>query len=470
MAFTRRELLGDALAVALAAEALGPSLSAAAAPRRYARQARQVREVYHEAWHAYRTYAFGADELRPVSKTSASFFLPGRSVGLTIFEAIDTLYLMGLDAEVRVARRWLVDHFDPAIDGDVSVFEATIRLLGGLIAAYRVTRDRALLSKARELGDRLLPAFERSPTGMPYHRVNLATGAVSGRGLSVGECTNLAEFAELSRLTGNPRYLAAAKRAAAAIVARRSALDLLPTSIDVETGRFLEPDTTIDPPVDSFYESLWDGWVATADAELLAWFRLLRAATLRHQFVQRPSGRWWFGHVDFRTGAATRSEASELSVYYAGLLAQSGRRLAARRYIASWTALLDHHALLPERVDTLTGAVLDPQNQLRPEYVDACLAGWLSTGDERYRRLAARYWRRELKHCHVQGRGMTVALDVTSEPVRLGDLTPGYWFSESPKYYWLLFSNTERFDYERNLLTTEGKVLRGLRRRPAARR
>jgi len=294
--------------------------------------------------------------------------------------------------------------------------------------------------------------------------VNLASGAVSGRGLSVGECTNLAELGELSRLTGSPRYFAAGKRAAAAIVARRSALDLLPTSIDVETGRFIEPDSGIDPPVDSFFESLWDGWLATRDHELLAWFELLRAATLRHQLVRRPSGQWWFVHVDFRTGATTRSDASELSVYYAGLLAQSGKRLSARRYIASWTALLDRYPLLPERVDSITGAVLDPQNQLRPEYVDACLAGWLATGDERYRRLAARHWRREREHCRVRDRGMTIALDVTSTPVRLGDLTPGYWFAESPKYYWLMFSRCERFDYRRNLLSTEGKLLRGARR------
>jgi mannosyl-oligosaccharide alpha-1,2-mannosidase len=30
------------------------------------------------------------------------------------------------------------------------------------------------------------------------------------------------------------------------------------------------------------------------------------------------------------------------------------------------------------------------------------------------------------------------------------------------KYYWLLFSDTPRFDYSSNYLSTEGNVLRGM--------
>ena len=32
------------------------------------------------------------------------------------------------------------------------------------------------------------------------------------------------------------------------------------------------------------------------------------------------------------------------------------------------------------------------------------------------------------------------------------------------KYYWLIFSDCARFDYRDNYLSTEGNVLRGLRR------
>ena len=39
----------------------------------------------------------------------------------------------------------------------------------------------------------------------------------------------------------------------------------------------------------------------------------------------------------------------------------------------------------------------------------------------------------------------------------------GYWWSEQMKYYWLLFSNTDRFDYKTNYLSTEGNVFVGLK-------
>lgn len=469
---TRRRLLEDSLALAVTTGALGPAAALAAPTKKkpakknpYAKQAKQVRDVYREAWRTYCQFAFGADQLRPVSGKPTTFYLNDRSTGLTIFEAIDTLWLMGLDTQVEVARKWIAEEFSPAIPGQISVFETTIRLMGGLLAGYHVTRDPKLLGRAVELGDRLLPAFN-SPTGIPYQRVDLATGAVWGPGTAIGEVNHLAEFAELSRLTRRPQYYAAAKKAAAAVVARRSKLGLLPTSIHVETGAVLNPEASMDPPVESFMEALWDGWRLTRDPDLLSWFRTLQSGVLSHLLVQRPSGRWWFKHAEYTSGNEIGSGALELSAYYPGLLAESGERVHARRVLASWTALLDRYPILPLGLDTVSGAVTNPANELYPEYVDACFTAWLWTGDERYRRLAARYWDRERRTCRVPGRGLTIAGDVTRAPVVLGDLTPGYWFSETPKYLWLLFSGTERFDYRRGkaLLTTEGKLLRGRRR------
>ncbi|CAF4958621.1 unnamed protein product, partial [Rotaria socialis] len=40
--------------------------------------------------------------------------------------------------------------------------------------------DNELLDLAHDLASRLLPAFERTPHGLPYPRVNLMTGMVDG--------------------------------------------------------------------------------------------------------------------------------------------------------------------------------------------------------------------------------------------------------------------------------------------------
>jgi hypothetical protein len=68
-----------------------------------------------------------------------------------------------------------------AAKGDVSFFETTIRVLGGLLSSYETTCglpegcDQGLLDKARECGDRLLKAFS-SPSGLPYATINMQSG------------------------------------------------------------------------------------------------------------------------------------------------------------------------------------------------------------------------------------------------------------------------------------------------------
>ncbi|HEY8432997.1 MAG TPA: glycoside hydrolase family 47 protein, partial [Sphingomicrobium sp.] len=60
--------------------------------------------------------------------------------------------------------------------------------------------------------------------------------------------------------------------------------------------------------------------------------------------------------------------------------------------------------------------------------------------------------------------GYAALADVTATPKAQSDHCPAYWWSEQMKYYYLIFSDTPRFDYRRNYLSTEGNVLRGFRR------
>jgi len=56
------------------------------------RQKAIVDEFLH-AWSNYKKYAWGHDELKPVSRGWIDFM----GVGLTIVDSLDTLYLMGLN-------------------------------------------------------------------------------------------------------------------------------------------------------------------------------------------------------------------------------------------------------------------------------------------------------------------------------------------------------------------------------------
>lgn len=49
------------------------------------------------------------------------------------------------------------------------------RVLGGLLNAYDLCGEKVFLEKAKDLADKLLPAWN-TPSGIPYNRINLAYG------------------------------------------------------------------------------------------------------------------------------------------------------------------------------------------------------------------------------------------------------------------------------------------------------
>src|SRR5438034_7638819 len=143
--------------------------------------AADVRKELLETYQSYKRLAFGHDQLMPVSGGFSEFFDDAHPVGLTIVEALDTLWFMGLDAEVAEGVAWIRDHLDfHAVAQPVQIFETNIRMVGGLLSGYLTTGERVLLAKAKDIADILMPAFERSPTGAPYRFVNPSTGEVSG--------------------------------------------------------------------------------------------------------------------------------------------------------------------------------------------------------------------------------------------------------------------------------------------------
>ena len=113
-------------------------------------------------------------------------------------------------------------------------------MVGGLLSGWLATRNRTLLSLAHELADRLLPAFTKSPIGIPYRFVNLKTGKVRDPQTFPAELgTYISEFGTLSRAIADTRYYDVAKKAAKACFDRRSAIDLVADTIDAETGKWL---------------------------------------------------------------------------------------------------------------------------------------------------------------------------------------------------------------------------------------
>ena len=118
-------------------------------------------EAFKHAWTNYRTYAWGHDHLKPISKSAQNWF----GLGLTLIDSLDTMYIMNLKDEFEEAKDWVENKLDLNIDKDVNLFETTIRVLGGLLSAYHLSKDNVFLDKATDVGTRLMGSFT-SPSGM----------------------------------------------------------------------------------------------------------------------------------------------------------------------------------------------------------------------------------------------------------------------------------------------------------------
>lgn len=454
----RRSFLGGASAALLAnrASALGQGEG-------WHELGEDVRSEMRWAWEQYRQHAWGKDQIKPISGGFESFPLKDHHVGLTIIEALDTLWVMGLDDEFRDGVEWVKTNADFDIDGEVSVFETSIRLVGGLLSAWHACGDPVLLAKSRDLASRLLQSFLASPIGIPHRFINLRTAALRGEETNPAEIgTFIPEFGLLSRATGDERFRAAAKRAQVAIFERRSKIGLLADAIDCMTGEWKSRRATIGPPSDSFYEYLWDGWDLLADRDCLRMYRTCTNAILKHQALRR-AGKLWFANVDFQTGEPLDSEQDELGSFYGGLLAQGGDSAFGAAHTRTWAKVQARYGVLPESINSTDMSALSLTNALRPELADAAFNHWLLDRRDEWRAICRDHYL-AMKRWNKARFGYATLGDVTAYPKVQTDHCPGYWWSEQMKYYYLAFSDTARFDYRRNYLSTEGNILRGLRR------
>src|SRR5213592_4847166 len=214
----------------------------------------QVKSEFLHAWSGYKKYAWGHDDLKPLSKSHHDWY--AQPLLMTPVDALDTMILMGLKEEADSTRQYIIQNLSFDKDFYVQNFEISIRLLGGLLSSYQLTGDQRLLVLAEDLGNRLLPVFD-SPTGIPYRYVNLKTGKVRGAETNPAEAgTLLIEFGTLAKLTHKQVFYDKAKRALVEIYNRRSPIGLVGTWINIESGQWTDTDSHISGAIDSYYEYL----------------------------------------------------------------------------------------------------------------------------------------------------------------------------------------------------------------------
>ncbi len=427
--------------------------------------ANEVKAEFLHAWNGYKKYAWGHDDLKPLSKTHHDWY--AQPLLMTPVDALDTLMIMGFKDEAAQTKQYILENLSFDKDIYVQNFEITIRLLGGLLSAYQLTGDRRLLRLAEDLGNRLLPVFN-SPTGLPYRYVNLRTGKVRGEVTNPAETgTLLIEFGTLSKLTRKPVFYEKAKRALVETYSRRSPLGLIGTRVNVETGRWTNTDSHISAEIDSYYEYLLKCWLLFDDQDCKRmWQESIRAINRyladepRRPGGQQTNRELWYGHADMNSGKRTATVYGALDAFFPAALALSGDLDRASRLQASSFKMWNQHGIEPEEFDYEKMQVVSAGYPLRPEIVESTYYLFHYTKNSRYLRMGESLFRDFVKHCRSEAGYAALKSVVTKEK---SDSMQSFLFAETFKYFYLLFSPPNTLNFNRVIFNTEAHPMRRTR-------
>lgn len=409
-----------------------------------ARQLRdEVREMFYHAFDGYMEHAFPLDELRPLS-CEGEDSLGGYA--LTLVDSLDTLALLGDRERFTTSVEWIGKNLQFDINKTVSVFETTIRVLGGLLSAHLIASDYAtgmkipsydnqLLNLAEDLARRLLPAFD-TPTGIPFGSVNLLHGVDEHESKitsTAGGGTLTLEFGVLSRLTNDPIFEQVTKKAVLGIWARRSKLNLVGAHINVFTGEWTQKDAGIGTSIDSFYEYLLKAYLLFGDEEYLYIFQESYQAAM-HYLFNDP----WYVEVNMDSAAIVWPLFNSLQAFWPGLQVLAGDIDPAVRTHAAFFSVWKRYGFTPEGFNLATLTIQQGQKSypLRPELIESTYLLYKATRDPRYldagRDMVAslQYGTRcPCGYCHIS--------DV--EFHKKEDHMESFFLAETVKYLWLLF-------------------------------
>eukprot|EP01012_Entosiphon_sulcatum_P014424 TRINITY_DN19456_c0_g1_i1.p1 TRINITY_DN19456_c0_g1~~TRINITY_DN19456_c0_g1_i1.p1 ORF type:complete len:525 (+),score=88.78 TRINITY_DN19456_c0_g1_i1:31-1605(+) len=419
----------------------------------------KVKEMFYHGYRGYMRHAFPADELQPLSCQGMETW---GSYSLTLLDALDTLVAVGDHEEFHTQVQWVLRNLDFHKDVNVSVFETNIRVLGGLLAAHMLYEENVvsphaaqyngtLLRLALDLGYRLLKAFN-TPTGIPYGTVNLLNGVPPDEVMVTSTAsggTYLLEFNMLSRLTGDNSFERAARRATAALFARRSSLGLVGNHINISSGEWTHKDAGIGSGIDSFYEYMFKAYILYREPEYLHMFN--ESVKAIEQYLYKPP---WYVEVHMYNGAVVWPLYNSLQGFWPGIQATAGQYAKAKETVRAFHGVWRRFGAVPEGFNLLHGKVQPGQHSypLRPELAESIYYLYLVTHDPVFL-----YMGQDMVYGIERTRtscGFATVHDVESTS-DLEDRMESFFLSETCKYLYLLFDEGNRLNYG-YVFNTEG--------------
>ncbi|CAE6430564.1 unnamed protein product [Rhizoctonia solani] len=430
-------------------------------------------DLFTSAYTDYKKYAWGHDSLAPLNKT----FIDDRNGwGATIVDAMSTMKIMGLEDLFAEAVEFSskIDFSRSKTPDNVSLFETTIRYLGGLISAYELggKKDRALIDRAQDVGNKLSHGWQGN-NDFPYNNLNFTSDVpvIEESGIAVAG-TLILEWAKLAEYTGNKTYLELAEKSMRRIGTNDSPLPGLPAQgIDPSTGKPVGDYITWGGGSDSYFET--SRWLTAVDSSI----RYLAQTAVNTSVPDLL-------YLGDYTKNRVRHISSHLACFHGGNWIMGGRLTGNNTIVQYGLRLTDACWNSYEKTATGIGpevfAYMGPDGNytgvspsasdlefyrkngfyvynnyayydLRPE---SNFYAWRATGDTKYFNRAVSGLESIKKYC-TPGVGVAGIDDVRSANSTYIDHTESFFFAEVIKYIYLTFDEPNKFSLDKYVFNTE---------------
>ncbi|XP_011177352.1 mannosyl-oligosaccharide alpha-1,2-mannosidase IA isoform X1 [Zeugodacus cucurbitae] len=442
-----------------------------------------VVKMMQHAWDNYKLYAWGKNELRPLSQRPHSGSIFGISdLGATIVDGLDTLYIMGLEKEYQEGRDWIERKFSlDNVSADLSVFETNIRFVGGMLTLYAFTGDNMYKEKAQHIADKLLPAFQ-TPTGIPYALVNSRTGASRNYGWASGGSSILSEagtlhceFAYLSDITGNPLYRERVQTIRQVLKEIEKPKGLYPNFINPKTGKWGQMHMSLGALGDSYYEYLLKAWLQSGqvDEEAREMFDEAMVAINEHMIRTSAGGLTYasdlkFDHLEHKmdhlacfAGGLYALAASTRQNQHANKFMEIGKGLTNtchESYTRTPTKLGPEAFRFSDAAEARALKSQEKYYILRPETMESYFVLWRLTHDQKYRDWGWEAVQALETYCRT-AHGYSGIKNVYQENPQKDDVQQSFFLAETLKYLYLLFSDDSLLPLDEWIFNTEAHPL-----------
>ncbi|KAL0567695.1 hypothetical protein V5O48_014298 [Marasmius crinis-equi] len=451
-----------------------------------------VRNIFIQSYNAYRKFAFGHDTLMPLTGKPDD----GRNGwGASIVDAMSTMRIMGLDDFFNEAVSFAekIDFSKSQTPDPVSVFETTIRYLGGLLSAYELSGKQhpVLVEKAKQVADKMAFAWQKPNQKVPFGTLNFTTNrpnSIAGAG------TLDLEWATLTKYTGNATYERLAVNTVRTIANNPAPLPALPAQvINPKNGKPVGSKISWGGSSDSYFEYLIkyarlsntndnlfaDNWATAVDSSIKF---LLRESTVgNHVYLVDHYGTARHGRID--------AVSSHLACFHGGNWIYGGRLLNNETIVnigleladACWnTYASTATGIGPEVFRFKTTIKSDQSNSLhlnrsqelfyekhgfyitgsdyilRPEVLESNFYAWRATGDTKYLDRAASAINSFNKFLVAKKTGGFAGLNNVDNPFQGKiDNTESFWFAEVLKYLYLTFDDPKHISLDEYVFNTE---------------